>query len=1099
MSGRKWFVRGLVFTIVGGILCAAYLYRLWTNPTAVRQQVLVNLGYFFPGGEFTLDSAYLRLLGGVVLRDLRLSRRDDPAKLAFTHIPFAVVYHDKEKLLGGKLCFRKIEMQQLRMEIKRDREGKWNVSGITGPMRPDFLIPTMVVRQGVLIFEDEFAGLPPTVLSNVDLTIINDPLTTVTIEGIGVADFGGSVVIKGAWNRVSHEMVVSIAAREVPVTTTLLHRFTPACAVESTKNLYVEGMANINADLAYLPDTDPPFRYDVRGTLAHGKIEHPQLPLPLTEVSATLRATDGELQLQHARARSGPAELTAKGTGALLCCKDNFEGTVEIKHVQLGKALFARLPAELQCVYKYFEPEGPATVRLDCARRDGLWSTLSSGLNSRLTVQPEGITIAFLHYPYPLGHVTGRLDYDLETGKIDSDVVGKSRGQPVNVSGYWKHVGERIDANFDLAADNIDLHDDQLATALPDGLEKLARSFHPVGKGDIRANFRKRPEDDEFRNIYQLKFHQTAVQWDEFPYTLESISGRLDVYPEHWEFRDFRGKHGAGEVCLHGRYLTCEPTALKVAPEHRPPGRLSLEISATNIRLDDELRTAFLGMPTFVKAWDAFVPAGQVNFKAHVDRPLSMTGGAAKKADLEGLDIDVDVRGCAITPKFLPYRLNDLSGQFKLNGTRLVMDQVTARHDASQFSLERGVVDLRLGGGFYADLQDLRANPMVPNEDFLKALPAKLELCWRQLELQQPFALQTRVICAQSSDTGSEPDIYWDGQLWLKKTGLRTGLQWSDIDGTLGCAGRYDGNTLRGVKGNLYLERASLLKQPFQNVHARFEIKEKTPDVLTVDLRAPIFNGDVAGQARFELDSKMRYEVNLTASQIDLEKFSKHNFGSDPDLHGFLMGRLHLTGKGGDVATLDGNGSVDVPRGRLYNLPLLLDLLKFLGLRWPDRTAFEEAHASFNINGTRVAIRELDLLGNAVSVAGKGELNLDGTDVELDFYPSWARVEQLLPQVVRAVPVQISKNLIKIEMRGKIGSQPSDFRFTKKPLPVLVEPFMKVRNRTSGENQQPGVQAPEQNNADANDVGFMKAFQRLTNYRRTAGAWSPARLTSQQQ
>ena len=44
-----------------------------------------------------------------------------------------------------------------------------------------------------------------------------------------------------------------------------------------------------------------------------------------------------------------------------------------------------------------------------------------------------------------------------------------------------------------------------------------------------------------------------------------------------------------------------------------------------------------------------------------------------------------------------------------------------------------------------------------------------------------------------------------------------------------------------------------------------------------------------------------------------------------------------------------------------------LDLIKFLGLRWPDRTLFEEAHAQFAIRGRRVRLGNVELFGNAVS------------------------------------------------------------------------------------------------------------------------------------
>src|SRR6202034_1854951 len=111
---------------------------------------------------------------------------------------------------------------------------------------------------------------------------------------------------------------------------------------------------------------------------------------------------------------------------------------------------------------------------------------------------------------------------------------------------------------------------------------------------------------------------------------------------------------------------------------------------------------------------------------------------------------------------------------------------------------------------------------------------------------------------------------------------------------------------------------------------------------------------DISGEARIDFVHPVRYELNLTGSQLDLGQFGKHNLGSDSQMQGVAMTRLHLTGQGTGSDTLDGHGSIDVPSGRFYNLPLLLDLLKFLGLRWPDRTAFDELHALYSIHGKRV-------------------------------------------------------------------------------------------------------------------------------------------------
>src|SRR5207244_8379424 len=59
MSWRKWIVRGLVFSIAGACACAAYVYRYWTNPAAVRAHVTTLLKTHFPGTIISLEGAHL--------------------------------------------------------------------------------------------------------------------------------------------------------------------------------------------------------------------------------------------------------------------------------------------------------------------------------------------------------------------------------------------------------------------------------------------------------------------------------------------------------------------------------------------------------------------------------------------------------------------------------------------------------------------------------------------------------------------------------------------------------------------------------------------------------------------------------------------------------------------------------------------------------------------------------------------------------------------------------------------------------------------------------------------------------------------------------
>jgi hypothetical protein len=127
---------------------------------------------------------------------------------------------------------------------------------------------------------------------------------------------------------------------------------------------------------------------------------------------------------------------------------------------------------------------------------------------------------------------------------------------------------------------------------------------------------------------------------------------------------------------------------------------------------------------------------------------------------------------------------------------------------------------------------------------------------------------------------------------------------------------------------------------------------------------------------------------------------------------------------------------------------VLLDLLKVFSLRPPDRTFIEEAHANFAIKGPRVTVNRLDLYGNAISISliPDGSMNLDGSDLQMDFYAVWGRIMQGLPPVLRPLPSALSQQLLKIKMRGKID----DPRFAKEMVPIFVEPLEHLMKRMAG-------------------------------------------------
>ena len=220
MAWRKWLVRTLVFSVVVALAAGTFIYQRWTNPTAVRLRVVERLGEEFTGAVVALESASLRLLGGIAISDLRLARKDDPDRAEFLYVPSGVIYHDKEQILDGKFAIRRVELYRPRLRVVRNPDGSWNLRGVLGPTELDRRLPIIVIEQGTILIEDHRTApsAPPVELHDVNLTLVNDPLPTLAFEANARLEPGlGTIHLSGSRQRESEETTVTITAADVPV------------------------------------------------------------------------------------------------------------------------------------------------------------------------------------------------------------------------------------------------------------------------------------------------------------------------------------------------------------------------------------------------------------------------------------------------------------------------------------------------------------------------------------------------------------------------------------------------------------------------------------------------------------------------------------------------------------------------------------------------------------------------------------------------------------------------------------------------------------------------------------------------------------------
>src|SRR4051794_4759560 len=100
---RNWLIRGGILAGVAVLAAFGWVANSWVSPERVREQVIAHLHEQFDGIDIHIGSARMRILGGIAVSDLRLTRPGDPAGRPFLVVPSAVIYHDKEQLNRGRL------------------------------------------------------------------------------------------------------------------------------------------------------------------------------------------------------------------------------------------------------------------------------------------------------------------------------------------------------------------------------------------------------------------------------------------------------------------------------------------------------------------------------------------------------------------------------------------------------------------------------------------------------------------------------------------------------------------------------------------------------------------------------------------------------------------------------------------------------------------------------------------------------------------------------------------------------------------------------------------------------------------------------------
>jgi len=156
-------------------------------------------------------------------------------------------------------------------------------------------------------------------------------------------------------------------------------------------------------------------------------------------------------------------------------------------------------------------------------------------------------------------------------------------------------------------------------------------------------------------------------------------------------------------------------------------------------------------------------------------------------------------------------------------------------------------------------------------------------------------------------------------------------------------------------------------------------------------------------------------------------------------LQGKIMANVELHGVGTSRNALSGRGSLALSDADIYELPVMISLLKILSIRAPDRNAFSTAGMDYEIRGEHIYLNRIDFNGDAISLHGKGEMDFQ-SNINLSFNTTVGRGELDLP-IIKQIYRGASQQILQIHV-GRTLQNPE---IRKEPFPVVNQALQQLQ------------------------------------------------------
>jgi hypothetical protein len=505
------------------------------------------------------------------------------------------------------------------------------------------------------------------------------------------------------------------------------------------------------------------------------------------------------------------------------------------------------------------------------------------------------------------------------------------------------------------------------------------------------------------------------------------------------------GTNDTGEVRCSG----------ELEPLGSDDGELTLRLEGRGVVLEPELRRALpLGVQ---RIWDDVDPRGNAEFSATVRHRIR---GRRTSVELSATPVGDTV---SIEPSWFPYRLERLRGRIAWKDGQLRFEGVRGVHDRTTVATE-GLCEFQPDGGWRVSFSRLTADRVRADHEVLEALPAGLRRAISGIQLGGLLSLAGSLdIYSTQPVEVLQPDgrrvavpgpaaAAWDMAVDVQEAALDVGTPLEHVHGGVRLRGQSDGRGWWTV-GDLAIDSATWRGMQLTGVRGPLLMDQDGVRFGSAAAREPgsarrlvarLGGGTLQLDGSVALSERNDFTITASLGEADLERLVADVSGRPNRYRGRVFGTLELAGSRGGMHSLAGRGQVRLRDADIYELSVVMSLLKILRVKAPDRNAFSSSAVDFRIEGPRAYLDSIELSGDAISLVGAGEVDFD-SNVNLTFRSIVGDAETQLPAVKRLLGGASGQFLL-VHVDGTLAEPQA----TTEAFPTLAGAVQRLQARQGG-------------------------------------------------